>query len=60
MGKNRTRRARLAALAAGALLAGVAAVAVHGVVYTPDNRDWSSEAGQHEGNIVTPAGHHES
>jgi hypothetical protein len=60
MGDNRKRRARLAALAAGALLAGAAAVSVHGVVDTPDNRDWSVDAapaGQHEGNVVTPAGH---
>lgn len=52
MGDNRKRRARLAALAAGALVAGAAAVGVHGVVDAPDNRDWSVDA--------APAGHHDS
>ncbi|MEU5316532.1 hypothetical protein AB0G67_07370 [Streptomyces sp. NPDC021056] len=52
MGDNGKRRARLSALAAGALLAGAAAVGVTGVVDTPDNRDWSVDA--------VPAGHHDS
>ena len=46
------RRTRLAALAAGALLAGAAAAGVHGVVDAPENRDFSVEA--------APAGHHDS
>ncbi|MEU5886934.1 hypothetical protein ABZ835_08865 [Streptomyces sp. NPDC047461] len=52
MGDHRTRRARLAALAAGSLLAGAAAVGVSGGVDTPDNRDWSVDA--------APAGHHDN
>jgi hypothetical protein len=49
MGDNRKRRARLAALAAGSLLAGTATAGVHGIVEAPDNRDWSVDA--------APAGH---
>ncbi|KKD08209.1 hypothetical protein [Streptomyces sp. WM6386] len=52
MGDNRTRRARSAALAAGSLLAGAAAVGMPWGVDTPDNRDWSVDA--------APAGHHEN
>ncbi|WP_405649777.1 hypothetical protein [Streptomyces sp. NBC_00019] len=65
MGDNRTRRARLAALAAGSLLAGAAAVGVTGGVDTPDNRDWSVDAAGHHDNSTdghydggaAPAGH---
>lgn len=52
MGDHRTRRARLAALAAGSLLAGAAAVGVAGGGDTPDNWEWSVDA--------APVGHHEN
>ncbi|NNN34719.1 hypothetical protein HLK59_31040 [Streptomyces sp. S3(2020)] len=52
MSDKRKWRARSAALAAGSLLAGTAAMGVTGVVDAPDNRDWSVDA--------APAGHHDS
>jgi hypothetical protein len=52
MSESGKPRKRMAALAAGALLAGTAVAGVHGVVEAPENRDFSVEA--------APAGYHDS
>lgn len=58
MGDSRKWRTRLAAAAAGALLAGAAA-GVHGVVNLPDNRDFSVDNRDFSVEAA-PAGHHDN
>ena len=59
MSELRKRRTRWAALAAGSLLAGVAAAGVLGIVDSPDNRDFSVDNRDFSVEAA-PAGHHDN